>query len=156
MELVGKGKDSEGKEVDIPSAAVLVRRGPVFQVSVGVAAKIAEQLVQAGKAVPTPITGWGLVDTGSSVTCIDDKIAQKLGLPINDRVKLASASHDNTEKNVYPAEIVFIGVPIRVNVEAVGAVLDNQDLVALFGRDLLQSWTIFYNGIAGQITVSTA
>jgi predicted aspartyl protease len=156
-ELTAKGKNPDGEDVDVPPPLVLARRGPVVQVTVGVSTQMAEQLVQGGKVVPTPVSGWALFDTGSSVTCIDEKVAQKLGLPVIDSVKLASASHAETDKNVYPALIAFVGVPIRLNVNrAIGAALENQKLVALLGRDLLRSFTMFYNGVAGQVTFSMA
>lgn len=47
------------------------------------------------------------------------------------------------------------GTPIKVNVlRAIGANLAGQDLIALLGRDMLQNFAIFYNGMMGQITLS--
>jgi len=37
---------------------------------------------------------------------------------------------------------------------AVGAALKAQGIVALIGRDVLQHCTLYYNGPAGQITLS--
>lgn len=96
-----------------------------------------------------------MIDTGASVTCIDDELAQRLKLPAIDRVKMASASHNAVEMNAYPILIQFIGVPIKINVsKAMGASLTSQEIVALIGRDALRSFTLFYNRLAGEITIS--
>jgi len=96
-----------------------------------------------------------LLDTGASTTYIDETAAAKLGLPVIDKVNMASVSHEATLSNVYPALIQFLGFPIKVNAtRTVGSPLANQGLIVLFGRDLLQNFALFYNGITGQITIS--
>ncbi len=151
----GKANDQSGKEISVNPRQVLQMRGPVVQVSVTVAQKISEQLIQQSIEVPEPVSGWALIDTGASNTCIDNTIATNLHLPVIDQVKMASATHNGTLSNVYPVFMRFIGVPIEVNAERViGAELGNQGLIILLGRDLLQNFTMFYNGITGQITIS--
>jgi predicted aspartyl protease len=105
--------------------------------------------------VPEPLSGWALLDTGATSTCIDAAAAKKLKLPVIDKGKISSASHEAIEVNIYPAVIAFTGTPIKANVlKAVGANLAGQDLIALLGRDLLQNFTVFYNGAMGEITLS--
>jgi hypothetical protein len=130
-------------------------QGPVVQVTVGVAEFVANQLIQNGIKVPDPISGYGLIDSGASSTCIDDDIAHTLGLPIIDQAIIATPSHDATSKNVYPANIVFTGTAIKSNdFRAIGASLSNQGIIALIGRDILSNFTLFYNGPFGEITIS--
>jgi predicted aspartyl protease len=101
-------------------------------------------LVQQGQAVPQPVGGMGLVDTGASTTCIDDALARQLNLPAIDVMQMTSASHAGTQANVYPIEMEIVGSPIRVNVpRAIGANLAPQGIVALIGRDYLQHCTLF-------------
>jgi predicted aspartyl protease len=147
--------DQSGNKVKLEPKAALLMRGPVFQVTVGLAETVAQQLIQQGKAVPEPISGWALLDTGATSTCIDDTAAQKMTLPVIDRGYMSSASHNATQVNIYPTLISFTGTPIKVNVlRAIGANLAGQDLIALLGRDMLQNFAIFYNGMMGQITLS--
>jgi predicted aspartyl protease len=147
--------DKDGNKIKLSPRDALLLRGPVFQVTVGLAENVAQQLIQQGLAVPEPIAGWALLDTGASSTCVDDATAQKLKLPIIDKAKMSSATHEAIEVNVYPALISFTGTPIKVNVlHAIGANLAGQQLIALLGRDMLQNFTIFYNGAFGQITIS--
>jgi hypothetical protein len=68
---------------------------------------------------------------------------------------MSSATHDAIEVNIYPALISITGIPIKINVlRAIGANLANQELIALLGRDLLQNFTVFYNGVVGEVTLS--
>jgi predicted aspartyl protease len=125
------------------------------QVSITVEQTIAQTLVQQGKSVPTPIAGWALIDTGASVTCIDEEAAVGLGLPVVDQVVMSSASHAKTLQNVYPVQIVISGLAFIMNVpKAMGAALKPQGILALIGRDALQVCTLFYNGLTGEVTIS--
>lgn len=150
-----EGLDLAGNKVKIPAPEVMLERGPLVQVLVGLAEDIAQQLVQQGQKVPQPASGVGLIDTGASATCIDDALAQSLGLPVIDVVGMTSASHAGTQANVYPITMEIVGSPIRVNVpRAIGANLAPQGLIALIGRDYLRHCTLVYNGFTGQITLS--
>jgi predicted aspartyl protease len=125
------------------------------QATVTVAQSIAQQLLHQGIPVPQPIAGSALIDTGASATCVDDAVAQSLGLPVIDVVQVASASHAATLQNVYPVLIELIGTGITINADRViGAPLAAQDLLLLIGRDVLEHCTLHYNGIAGEITLS--
>ena len=96
-----------------------------------------------------------LIDTGATCTCIDDELARRLGLPVIDVCTIASASHEKSEQNVYPALIELIGASISIDApRAVGAALASQGIVALIGRDMLQHCLLFYNGISGELTLA--
>jgi predicted aspartyl protease len=116
---------------------------------------MAMALLSSGKRVPSPVSGFALVDTGASVTCVDNSKAIELGLPVVDTVKMTSASHDAFEQPAYPINIEIVGTPIQFGLpKAMGANLAPQGLLALIGRDVLQLFTMFYNGPTGQITLS--
>jgi predicted aspartyl protease len=150
-----QGQTPDGQTIQLPPQIALLQGGPLVQVVIGLAQSLAEQLVQQGHAVPQPISGVGLVDTGASTTCIDDALARQLKLPAIDVVQMTSASHAGTQANVYPIQMEIVGSPIRVNVpRSIGANLAPQGIVALIGRDYLQHCTLFYNGITGAITLS--
>lgn len=82
----GEGVDQEGLTIQVHPRIALAERGPVLQVTLGIADRIASQLIEQGKAVPTPVSGFGIIDTGASGTCIDDAIAKELNLPAIDLV----------------------------------------------------------------------
>jgi predicted aspartyl protease len=116
---------------------------------------MATALKNKGLQVPVARQGFALVDTGASVSCIDSQVAIDLGLPVVGTVKMASASHDNHTTNVYPIQITLQGAPVSFGApRAMGASLAAQDYIAIIGRDVLSVCTMFYNGHAGQITLS--
>jgi predicted aspartyl protease len=124
-------------------------------VTIGLAQSIANQLLQQRKAIPKPISGIALIDTGATSTCIDDVAAQQLQLPVVNVVTVASASHASTPQNVYPIQVEVVGLPISIEApSAIGAALAPQGLLALIGRDVLQHCALFYNGVTGEITLS--
>ncbi|MBI2301784.1 MAG: hypothetical protein HYU66_23010 [Armatimonadetes bacterium] len=89
------------------------------------------------------------------MSCIDESVAQQMGLPVVGAAKIASASESSTQRNKYPITVQITGLPIGVNsVGAIGAELSAQGLMLLLGRDLLRHCTLFYNGVAGEITIS--
>jgi hypothetical protein len=104
-----QGQTPDGQTIQLPPQIALLQGGPLVQVVIGLAQSLAEQLVQQGHAVPQPISGVGLVDTGASTTCIDDALAQQLKLPAIDVVQMTSASHAGTQANVYPIQMEIVG-----------------------------------------------
>lgn len=141
--------------MELPSTMALRLRGPCVQVTVSIAQSFAAQLQQQGLPVPQPVSGFALIDTGASTTCIDAGTAERMGLPVIDVVPMSSAAHAATEQNVYPAQIEVAGIPMSIDAShAIGVVLAPQGFVALIGRDVLQHCTLFYNGLTGEITLS--
>ena len=135
------GQDPSGNQ--IPAFVAFQQRGPVVQVSVSVEQNIAQQLLAQGIALPAPETGFALIDTGATSTCIDDAAA-RLRLPAIDVVAVASASHASTQQNVHPIQIEIIGLPITISApRAIAAPLAAQGLLVLIGRDVLQHCTLF-------------
>ena len=72
FQLAGQAQTPDGQTIAIPPPVVLQQRGPVVQVSLTVAETVAQALAQQGSTLPIPRTGWALIDTGASVTCIDE------------------------------------------------------------------------------------
>lgn len=151
--ITAQAKTPDGKTVNLPPHAALQGRGPVLQVSITVEQNAGKALVAQGKPLPTPQTGLALIDTGASNSCIDEQAAKKLGLPVIDVGFMVSASHEKVPCNIYP---ILITTPIvSFNLpRAMGAALSGHGLVAIIGRDLLQTCTLFYNGVAGQFTLT--
>lgn len=154
-QMSGQGQTPDGRIVHIPPAAAMQQRGPVVQVSISLAQSFAATLAQQGSPIPSPVVGFALIDTGASNTCIDDEAAQAMGLPVIDVGSMQSASHAKTASNIYPVQIEIIGFRIQFqSLRTMGAALKPQGLLLLLGRDLLQRCALFYNGMAGEITLS--
>ncbi len=154
-QFAATSKLPDGTMQDLPPSVGLITRGPCIQVSIGLAKLIATQLLEQAKEIPEPVSGLAMIDTGASCTCIDNAIALQMGLPVIDVVKMTSASHENTPANIYPVYAELLGTGIIVDIpRAMGAALEPQGIIMLIGRDFLQHCTLFYNGLAGQITLS--
>lgn len=73
-----QAKNSEGKPV---SPAILIRDvGLRVPVHVGIHTKLAIKLEGDGKPIVSPVSGQALIDTGATITSVDIKAAEKLGL----------------------------------------------------------------------------
>jgi predicted aspartyl protease len=155
VQPLGQARQPDGTTVTVAPTFTLQRSGPVVQVTIGVADVISAQLLQQGQQPPAPLSGLGLIDTGASSTCIDESVAQSLGLPVIDVVQISTPSQAQVQQNVYPAVLEIVGGNIRVSVpRAIGAVLRGQGIVALIGRDFLQNCTLHFNGPAGMFTLA--
>jgi predicted aspartyl protease len=151
----GEARRQDGTRVPVPGPIILSQRGPVMQVNLSVGQAIAEQIRESGRELPPPVSGLALIDTGASVTCVDDAAAQALRLPVIDVVTMTSASHVATQQNVYPLQIEAVGFPMTINAPRVmGAALQAQGLVLLIGRDVLQHCLLVYNGLTGSFSLS--
>jgi predicted aspartyl protease len=114
---------------------------------VGIALSIAEELQAAGTPVPEPISGFALIDTGASATCVDAQVASQMNLPVVGTCTLATPSHESIEKNQHPVHIQVVGTNIAFAVPAaVGADLRGQGILALIGRDVLFQCILVYSG----------
>ncbi len=155
IQMDAQRESSDGSHVQIAPKHALLSRGPIIQVSVMVISSVAQQVIQQGGIIPNPVSGYALIDTGASTTCIDDTVARKIGAPAIDKVKMCSASHTEADAFIYPVNFEILGANIPINVpRCMGAALQGQELVMLIGRDVLEKCTLHYNGISGQFTLS--
>jgi hypothetical protein len=152
-QVEAQGKTADGKTVQAPPAIGLLMRGPIVQVSVTIEQSAGKGLTARGKTVPTPKSGFALIDTGASNTCIDEGAAKELGLPVIDVANMQSATHEKHPCNIYPIQIITPIFTLNAP-RAMGAALASQGLLVLIGRDVLQHCTFFYNGPMGQFTLS--
>lgn len=155
LQLGGEGPAPDGSAVPLAPQQALRRRGPILQVTVGLGQPFAEQVLLRGDAIPSPISGMALIDTGATRTCIDREAAERLGLPAIDVVRMRTALDATSLQNVYPIQVEFTATPVRVGIpRAVGAALSDHGLLILLGRDALEHMLLVYNGVTGQITLS--
>ena len=152
-QITAEGKAPDGKTVEVPPAIALQMRGPLIQVSVTIEENAGKALLSQGKVVPTPKTGWALIDTGASNTCVDEQAAKELGLPVIDVGTMLSATHERVPCNIYPVQVATPIVSLN-SPRTMGAALAAQGLLVLIGRDVLQRCNLFYNGPIGQFTLS--
>jgi len=154
--FTAQARTPEGKTHEVSPQIALAKWGPSMRVTIGVHDAVASQMGERGMDIPPPVAGRALLDTGASVTCIDNEAAQKLNLQPIGVASISSASHSATRMNVYPVCMHLVETNIIISTQnAVGAALGAQGgIVALIGRDIMRDITLFYNGPAGAITLS--
>jgi hypothetical protein len=144
------------------SAVGLAQVGAFFPIEVHVPPQIADVIVKAGQTVPKSVSGIGLIDTGATLTCIQEDILISLGLNPIGQVTSGTANGPKP-CNVYPARIVFptkgwtldLGQAMGVNLTGQTIPGDPpQPIIALLGRNLLQRSVFIYNGITGFWTIT--
>jgi hypothetical protein len=96
-----------------------------------------------------------LIDTGATISCIDDALAQQLQLPLINQLHTTGA-HGGGMLNVY---LAFLAIP-ALNVTQAGAFLGaimntpGQSHRALLGRSLLRDMLFVYDGRSGSAKLS--
>jgi hypothetical protein len=151
------------------SPAALQANGPVLTVNVHVPTALAELLAASGRPVPAPVTGFALIDTGATNTCVDDAILQKLGVSTIG-IGTALTAAGPAPQRIYPARLEFPGEGLDLEFSSVagvnltGQVLQmagatsgsTQDvpIVVLVGRDVLMNCVLIYNGAGGFFTLA--
>ncbi|MCY4150630.1 MAG: hypothetical protein OXE94_00120 [Aestuariivita sp.] len=148
-----EARNASGDIVATPET--LIEVGPSIPVVITVAEEVQQAYSDRGETPPEPVNGFALIDTGASVTCFDVDAAQKARLPQISVSKMTSATHSNQTVPTFAGTVVCPTFNINVE-EGMGANLSAQgnNLVALIGRDLLQSAVLIYNGPDGHFSLS--
>ena len=134
---------------------LLQQVGPRLQLTLAPLEEHAKALADRGKTVPQPVSGQALIGTGASSTCIDREAAERAGLAIVDSGPMTSATHEREIVPIYSGKLDIAGLPTNiVTHRAYGVNLNTQGLIALIGRDALQSCILIYNGPDGSYSLS--
>jgi predicted aspartyl protease len=133
---------------------VLAQTGPIMPVEVSIPDALAAYFTQNNTAIPTPVSGQALIDTGASITAVNLPVIQQLGInPVG--TAQVYTPQGNATQSLYPIKLTFSGVPITIDLRAVlGSDLTGQNCIALIGRDILSICLVVYNGVLGSFTMS--
>ena len=138
-----------------PSAQALVRTGAILNVAISVHPALAASLDRHGSFAPAPVTGLALIDTGATMTAIDQNVATQLDLAPVGTIRTGTAG-GRMDFSLYPVRITFpdAGLPGTDLTRAAGCDLAGQGYPALIGRDILANFVMTYNGPLGQIILA--
>lgn len=133
--------------------ASLQQQGPTINLQVLIPSALEQQLRQSGQPVPPPISGVGLVDTGATISAVDDTVIQRLGIsPIG--LTTTGTAGGPAQQNLYPARFAFPDLLSGFEFSRVlGANLTGLGIIALVGRDVLSRMILVYNGPVGVVTL---
>lgn len=138
---------------------------PIVTVEVSVSDAFANSRFHAQmERPPRPIDLIALVDTGASLTVIDESVVQKLGLEPRgycdvrsihlpaDGAESDSRSHDNFDISISVPQCA--GAPLRVgNLQVISAQLPQDQYGVLIGRDLLAKCRLEIDFPAGRMEI---
>jgi len=96
-----------------------------------------------------------LVDTGASMTCIDETVLLNLGIPRVGTAEVHTPS-GTVEQGIYMCGLAFpgSGIPSIGQIAVVGSTLAGQNIIGLLGRNLLARGLLVYNGGAGHWSIA--
>lgn len=129
--------------------------GIVMDMAIAVDAVTVQAMQNGNQPIPPPVTAKALVDTGCTITSIDQTLAQRLGLAVRGMTTTHTAAGPTTS-NQYFVAFSFPGTNLQGKtlhrVQSVN--LTGQPFQVLIGRDLMASWIINYNGPTGYISIA--
>ena len=136
-----------------PDPNHLERVGPRLPVEVSISGVLASQYTKDQRAIPPPVSGFALFDSGASNTCIDEGVLSQLGLAAQDNIDISTPS-EKSVRSRYIAKVSFPDCPLSDIDPAVviGVVLRNQGYIALLGRDLMRDMLVIYDGPGARVT----
>lgn len=149
MPIVETGfQDKDGK----PDHGSLLTYGPSIQVAVS-HVPAAQALGQAQNVTETV---HALVDTGACQSCIDIDLATKLKLPVVDVQNIAGAG-GAAQHDVYMAMVQIPALNFHQRGRFTGVKLQDGGQVhqVLLGRTFLESCILIYDGVKGQVTITS-
>lgn len=129
---------------------------PKFGVEIGLPTELEQVLSARGRPIPQVVTGEGLVDTGSTLTILDRKRIEELGVEPVDEVNMKFTG-GKVACHVYPVSFGLkddLNGPVRMKwlLRVVALPLDEFSCVCLIGRDVLSRGVFTYNGLRGEIS----
>jgi hypothetical protein len=105
----------------------LAANGPVLQVQIEVPTALAAALQKTNQPIPNPVDGMGLIDTGASITSIDQSVFVSLGVNPVGTAQVGTAGGQQ-QQSTFPAKFSFpgTGLPTIESPAALGCNLSGQ------------------------------
>jgi hypothetical protein len=131
--------------------------GPVARVTIGMTENDANIVGHSGAAVPQPIYGGALIDTGATFSALDHEVIAELGLQPVGRLDVAGFDATYTQLR-YEAQMVFEdAMPLEIVVSAAQLRRPSESPMpsyeALLGRDVLAIATLTYDGVEERVSL---
>ena len=139
---------------NLSSQDAMVTTGPTLDVQIGLDPNFQ---LSSGVHPDLPQTRFSaLIDTGAAVSGIDHTLAENLALHVVRQRPLAGAFQSQMV-NFYLAQLHIpdLGTTSYGEFASVNLAASGYSQHALIGRDTLKDFTMFYNGRAGEVTISS-
>jgi len=139
----------------LPPQQGLRLKGPALNIEISVSDNVALVLENEGKQIPQPQVSTAFIDTGASLTVVEESVLVGLGLiPVNT-IPITTPGGNNYRK-VYACKMSFPGtlIPALSPIQVVGCELGGFGHTGLIGRDILSKFLLVYNGVEGHWTLA--
>jgi hypothetical protein len=136
------------------SGTALQREGPRIAIEIGVPIALAGFLRRSGLPVPPAQRGFALIDTGASITAVDEGVVAALGIQPIGQMKLSTPSQSRAAW-LYATRLTCAGIamPVLDVLDIVGCTLQPQGFIALLGRNFLRNVVLVYDGPTGHFAL---
>ena len=136
-----------GKGGETPSD-LLARVGPTLRVDIGL------RYTSLGPPDLLLKKQHALIDTGAGADCIDEVLAQRLGLPVINRVEFSGVG-GKTEADVYMVRLYVPELDRRMFEPFVGVRLEQGEQThrIILGRGFLRPYQLHYDGLTGAVEI---
>lgn len=135
----------------------LYTAGPIVEVEISIPNSLATFYTRINLPIPTPKTGFAIIDTGCKITSVDDGTIKGLGVsPVG--VGTTNTAAGQVTQNIYPAHVKLPRTTIEIDYNSVFSsdlskvIFNGQPIIALIGRDILAHCVFIYNGKSGMYT----
>jgi hypothetical protein len=142
----------------------LTETGAILQVTVGLPPALEQFCVRSNIAIPAPVPGYALIDTGASASAVHEQIFADFGVQPIDHIAMSTPHTRDKYSFVYPAKIQFPGLNLTgdsvmpwmrvVGCELQWTTFDGKEIIMLMGRDLLRYFLMVYNGVQSDVTLA--
>ena len=130
--------------------------GPITEVLIGVTNAKRSLLEKHNMPVPARVSARGLIDTGASLSLVDPKIPQQLGLSPTGKVsiKTVSTGHETHDCNEFDVSITLLNREDEIELlfpytpVAESTFHPAEGCEVIIGRNILQDCLFIYDGRA--------
>jgi hypothetical protein len=132
--------------------------GPTINVKIMQSNQRVHSLKQAGLPFSSPQVVLGLIDTGASISAVDETVIASLGLAPRSPISIHTPSTGPAyeKRTTHEALVILgetVGKPLSKTILILGCELASQGFFALIGRDLLQHCRFVYDGPRNSFTL---
>ena len=135
--------------------------GPITEVSISAPVPLISYLRDSQLPAYAVISGLAIIDTGASVSVLDENVMLGLEIPFLDTI-WTDTIHGTAETKRYNASVSFPGLQLAdvpLNYVPGGNVRASTnfggDVIMLLGRDLLRRFTMTYDGPNSKVKIAT-
>jgi hypothetical protein len=138
----------------------LLSVGPIIPVEVSMPSALQEFLTKENVSIPAPQVGYALIDTGASITAIDETVLKQLSILPIDSIP-SQTPHGAGRSFVYPTKVSLPSINVKdfsiarvIGCNLKWKTADEKEIIMLLGRDMLGGSVLIYNGKSASITLA--